>query len=39
MAEARKMTIVKYDSQISSLKDIPKKNFGCVVSALIYVPE
>jgi len=38
MAEARKMTLVKYDSKIATLKEVPANSFGCVVSALVYVP-
>jgi len=38
MAEARKMTVTQYDSEIATLKDIPDNSFGCVISALIYVP-
>ncbi len=38
MAEARNMEIAKYCSEIATLKDIPEKNFGCAVAALIYVP-
>lgn len=39
MADARKMEIIKYSTEISNLKDIPEKSFGCVVSALIYASE
>jgi arginine decarboxylase len=38
MAEVRKMTIIKYDSKIVTIKEVPENSFGCAVAALIYVP-